>query len=60
MIALGVLVLMTVVDCVPSYDLYHHQFAVHVPEGPHYATELAHRHGFVNHGQVSSQDNKFT
>lgn len=46
-----VVVLLTVLDfCVP---LYHHQFAVYVPGGPEEAHELAHRHGFINHGEVS-------
>lgn len=46
-----VIVVLTVLDvCVP---LYHHQFAVFVPGGPEKAHELAHRHGFINHGEVS-------
>lgn len=46
-----VVVVLTVLDvCVP---LYHHQFAVFVPGGPEKAHELAHRHGFINHGEVS-------
>lgn len=46
-----VVVLLTVLDfCVP---LYHHQFAVYVPGGSEKAHELAHRHGFINHGEVS-------
>lgn len=41
-------VVLTVLDlCVP---LYHDQFALLVPDGR--ADELAHRHGFINHGQV--------
>ncbi|KAF9795024.1 hypothetical protein SFRURICE_009976 [Spodoptera frugiperda] len=45
-----VVVVLTVLDvCVP---LYHHQFAVFVPGGPEKAHELAHRHGFINHGET--------
>lgn len=48
---LVLVVLLTVLDvCVP---LYHHQFAVYVPGGAEKAHELAHKHGFVNHGEVS-------
>ncbi|PZC84002.1 hypothetical protein B5X24_HaOG206348 [Helicoverpa armigera] len=33
--------------------VYHDQFAVHVPAGPHHVDDIARRHGFVNHGQIS-------
>ncbi|KAF9814284.1 hypothetical protein SFRURICE_015221 [Spodoptera frugiperda] len=33
--------------------VYHDQFAVHVPAGPHHVDDIARRHGFVNHGQVA-------
>lgn len=49
--SLVVFVLLAVLDlCVP---LYHDQFALHIPDGSRYADDLAHRLGFVNHGQVS-------
>ncbi|KAH9629776.1 hypothetical protein HF086_009903 [Spodoptera exigua] len=32
--------------------VYHDQFAVHVPAGPHHVDDIARRHGFVNHGQI--------
>ncbi|KAH9629748.1 hypothetical protein HF086_009875 [Spodoptera exigua] len=49
-----VVVVLTVLDvCVP---LYHHQFAVFVPGGPEKAHELAHRHGFINHGEQFSYE----
>lgn len=34
--------------------VYHNQFAVHVPAGPEHVDDIARRHGFVNHGQVSA------
>lgn len=34
--------------------VYHNQFAVHVPAGEDHVRDIAHRHGFVNHGQVCS------
>lgn len=53
MSALGVYLVLAFLDaCAP---LYHHQFAVHVPGGPEEAHSLAHRHGFLNHGQVWPQ-----
>ncbi|KAI5651344.1 subtilase family domain-containing protein [Phthorimaea operculella] len=48
---------LSVVDCIPSHDVYHHQFAVHVPGGHERATDIAHRHGFINHGQIGSLKN---
>lgn len=33
-------------------QLYHNQFAIHVPGGPAHAEDIARRHGYVNHGQV--------
>lgn len=44
-------VLLTVLHL--SVPLYHHQFAVHVPGGAEKAHEIAHKHGFINHGEVS-------
>lgn len=34
-------------------QVYHNQFAVHIPGGEHHVDDIARRHGFVNHGQVS-------
>lgn len=47
------LVLLLVTGGSVPQHLYHHQFAVHVPAGPDVVDDLAHRHGFLNHGQVS-------
>nr|XP_049702318.1 furin-like protease 2 [Helicoverpa armigera] len=52
-----VVVVLTVLDvCVP---LYHHQFAVFVPGGPERAHDLAHRHGFINHGEIGNLKHYF-
>lgn len=56
MLALGVFFLTVLDYCVP---FYHHQFAVHVPGGPGSADEIAHKHGFVNHGQVRTRLGSF-
>lgn len=40
-------------SCVPQYH-YHDQFAVHVVGSSEVVDELAFRHGFLNHGQVSA------
>ncbi|CAG9133209.1 unnamed protein product [Plutella xylostella] len=45
------LVLLLVTGGSVPQHLYHHQFAVHVPAGPDVVDDLAHRHGFLNHGQ---------
>lgn len=34
-------------------QVYHNQFAVHIPGGEHHVEDIARRHGFANHGQVS-------
>ncbi|CAH2049213.1 unnamed protein product, partial [Iphiclides podalirius] len=55
--SLVVFILLTVLDlCVP---LYHDQFALHIPDGSSYADDLAHRHGFINHGQIGNLKNFF-
>lgn len=33
--------------------LYHNQFAIHVPGGANHVDDIARRHGYRNHGQVS-------
>lgn len=34
--------------------IYSNEFAVHVPDGPEVADEIARKHGFENKGQVRS------
>jgi hypothetical protein len=40
-------------------DIYHNQFAVHVPAGRESADAIAAKHGFVNVGQIGSLDGHF-
>ncbi|XP_041980704.1 furin-like protease 2 isoform X2 [Aricia agestis] len=52
MLSWRLLVLVQVCASVP--ELYHNQFAVHVPGGDHHVEDIARRHGFENHGQIGS------
>ncbi|CAF4825663.1 unnamed protein product [Pieris macdunnoughi] len=36
---------------------YHNHFAIQVLDGPEHVDDIALRHGFDNHGQVSSKKN---
>lgn len=47
------LVWLVVLESCVTEDHYHHQFAVRVTGGARVVDELAFRHGFLNHGQVS-------
>lgn len=52
-IALVLLAALSVCRGLPE-QIYHDQFAVHVPGGDDHVHEIAKRHGFVNHGQIGS------
>jgi len=43
----------------PADDVFHNQFAVHVPGGKEVADRIAAKHGFVNVGQIGSLTNHF-
>ena len=43
----------------PANDIYHNQFAVHIPAGKETADAVASKHGFVNLGQIGSLENHF-
>ena len=43
----------------PANDIYHNQFAVHIPAGRETADTVAAKHGFVNLGQIGSLENHF-
>lgn len=51
--ALALLAALQVTLALPE-SVYHNQFAVHVPAGKDHVDDIARRHGFHNHGQVSS------
>ena len=54
MLLFGVLFTPNPVLCVNDLtDQYINKWAVHVPQGYEAAQDLAHEHGFINHGQVS-------
>ncbi|XP_064106409.1 furin-like protease 2 isoform X1 [Macrobrachium nipponense] len=40
-------------------DVFHNQFAVHIPEGANAAQEIASTHGFSNLGQIGSLENYY-
>jgi len=52
--------LLSLLDVVnPANDIYHNQFAVHIPAGKETADAVAAKHGFVNLGQIGSLDDHF-
>ncbi len=40
-------------------DMFHNQFAVHVPGGQHLANKVAQEHGFVNLGQIGALEDHY-
>lgn len=42
-----------------TIDVYHNQFAVHIPGGPQLASKVASDHGLVNLGQIGALEDHF-
>ncbi len=51
--------LVTFVEFALPEDTFHNEFAVHIPGGIEVARKVAHRHGFVNLGQIGALEDHY-